>query len=154
MARKQKSVIIEGLAYELSQMGAVEGRELVILFSQMFGRVFGKVAPFLGVLAKPASEATSASPDTEAVLAIAEAINMIAPAQLEPLWEAFAKNAWVRGKDGKSRERVSDVFDDHFAGEYFAMTMFFVESAKLNFADFLAKAFAQANASQGTDPTS
>lgn len=160
--RKQKTVFIEGFTYEITQLGAVEGRELVILFSQLFGRVFGRLAPFLGVVSKKAKpKAEDAAQDTappptmdaDAILAIGDAINSIDAKQLEPLWDAFAKCAWVLGKDGKSRQQVSEVFNDHFAGEYFAMTLFFVESAKLNFADFLAKAFAQADALKGPDPT-
>lgn len=133
MARKQQSIAIEGWTYELSQLGAVEGRTLVLLFLKLLGRF----APLL---------ANGAKLDANALDAISTAIATVDANELEPLWEAFARHAQVRGKDGKTRVSLHDIFDDHFAGEYFAMVKFFIESARLNFGDFLAKALGQAGA--------
>jgi len=130
--RKQQTVNIEGFTYELSQMGAVEGRALVLLFLKLLGR-------FAPLLAKGAGAL-----DADALDAIGTAINTVDAKELEPLWDAFSRHAQVRSKDGKTRQVVSEVFDEHFAGEYFAMMKFFIESAKLNFGDFLGKALAQA----------
>lgn len=139
--RKQKTVSIEGLNYDLSQMGAVEGRALVVLFVKLLGK-------FAPVLASGA-EALNA----EALASLGSVLASVDAKELEPLWEAFAKHAFVRGRDGKTREALAEVFDEHFAGEYFAMVQFFVESSKLNFGDFLAKALASASAARATDQT-
>ncbi len=131
--RKQQSIAIEGFTYELSQMGAVEGRALVLLFLKLLGRF----AP----LFMSAQKGLGA----DAIEAIGSAINTVDAKELEPLWDAFARHTQVRGKDGKTRMNLHEVFDEHFAGEYFAMVRFFVESARLNFGDFLDKALAQAS---------
>lgn len=140
--RKQQTVTIEGWTYELSQMGAVEGRALVLLFLKLLGR-------FAPIFANGAKEAL----DVDAIESLGAAINSVNAGDIEPLWDAFARHAQVRGRDGKTREALSDVFDEHFAGEYFAMVHFFVESAKLNFGDFLGKALAQAGSLPDADKT-
>lgn len=146
MGRKQQTVTIEGFTYELAHIGAVEGRSLVLLFLRLLGRF----AP-LFVKAKTARDAGKL--DASVIEDIGFAINSVDPKDLEPLWDAFSRHAQVRGKDGKTRENLHEVFDEHFAGEYFAMVHFFIEAAKLNFGDFLAKALAQASELQGTTPT-
>lgn len=147
--RKTASVTIEGWTYELSQLGAVEGRTLVLLFVKLFGRF----APVLASGLKAAGKVESAEGMTAALLNsphviddLAHAITNVDQKELEPFWDAFSRHAVVRGKDGKTRQPLHEIFDEHFAGEYFAMTRFFVESAKLNFGDFLSKALAQASA--------
>lgn len=143
MARKQKSVVIDGNTYELSQLGAVEGRELVVLFV----KVLGRFAPLIASAASAQkAEGGAEAKALELAEEVAGAIQTLDPKELEPLWDAFSANAMVRSKDGKGRERLNEVFDDHFAGEYFAMVQFFIEAAKLNFGDFLSRALAQAGA--------
>jgi hypothetical protein len=126
MARRTETVAIEGVNYDLTQMGAVEGRRLSVLFLKVCG-------PVLGHLDKL---------DSEALSAIAGILGSIDEEKLEPLWKAYAKNAVAR-PDGK---RISlaeeDAFDEFFAGNVFGMWQFFVESSKLNFSDFLARAMA------------
>lgn len=139
--RKQHPVTIEGFTYELSQLGAVEGRTLVLLFLKILGRFAPMLASASGAL------------NGDAIEAIGTAINSVEPKELEPLWDAFSRHAYVRGKDGKTRQLLSEVFDDHFAGEYFAMVQFFIESSKLNFGDFLGKALAQAGNLPPVAPT-
>lgn len=152
MARKQKSVTIrhtaDAFTYELSQLGAVEGRELVILFV----RVLGRFAPMI-VAAMKASSGGDGIVASKMVEEVAALMQTLDSKELEPLWDAFARHASVRSKDGKSREVLSDVFDEHFAGEYSAMIHFFIEAAKLNFGDFLSRALAQASAPADTDAT-
>jgi hypothetical protein len=150
MGRQQKTVTIEGWKYELAQLGAVEGRELVVLF----GRVLGRFAPLIVA----AMKSRKAKVDTEAkaidiAQELGEVMQTLQPKELEPLWDAFSRNAQVWSKDGKSREPVADVFDDHFAGEYFRMVQFFIEAAKLNFGDFLSRVLAQASALDAEDGT-
>lgn len=142
--RKQHPVTIEGFTYELSQLGAVEGRTLVLLFLKILGRFAPMFASAAGAMR---------TLNSEAIEAIGAAINTVEPKELEPLWDAFSRHAYVRGKDGKTRQLLSEVFDDHFAGEYFAMVQFFIESSKLNFGDFLGKALAQAGNLPPVAPT-
>ncbi len=149
--RKQTSVAIEGWTYELSQLGAVEGRALVLLFLKLLGRLAPALAAGLGAAKSAGSEAgvvTALMDSPQVVGEIGQALTSIDSRELEPLWDAFARHAQVRGKDGKTRQALHEIFDEHFAGEYFAMTRFFIESAKLNFGDFLSKALAQASAKQ------
>jgi len=144
--RKQVSVTIEGWTYELAQVGAVEGRALVLRFLKLLGR-FAPMLAALGDTVKAAKTEDGSAPEndpTEAIEEIGAALTNIDGGELEPLWDAFAKHATVRGQDGKTRQNLAEVFDEHFAGEYFAMVRFFIESAKLNFGDFLGKALAQA----------
>lgn len=139
--RKQKTITIEGKAYHLSQLGAVEGRRLVLLLLRLLGRF----APLL-------ASAKNAL-DKDALESIGDALAAIDPKELEPLWDAFARHAYVVLPNGKLS--LHEQFDEHFAGEYFAMTQFFIESARFNFGDFLAKAFATANAPTDAEaPTS
>lgn len=150
MARKQKTVAIDGYTYALSQLGAVEGRELVVLFV----KVLGRFAPLIVSATKAGKvEGGAESRAIEIAEEIGAAIQTLHPKELDPLWDAFARHAYVLSKDGKGREQLSEVFDDHFAGEYFAMVQFFIEAAKLNFGDFLERALGQASASQAADAT-
>lgn len=123
--KETKSVEIEGIRYELMQMGAVEGRRLSILFAQ----VCAVILPHL----------QKASVDTEALTALGAALSDIDPDKLEPLWKAFAQNA-VAYPPGKTMVLGDpDVFDEHFRGDFMAMWKFFIESSKLNFGGFLEK---------------
>lgn len=146
MARKQKSVAIDGWTYEITQLGAVEGRELAVTFI----KVLGRFAPMIASATKASKDETGLTKAAalelveELVGEIAPALQTLDPKELDPLWDAFARSTQVRGKDGKTREPLQDVFDDHFAGEYYAMVQFFIEAAKLNFGDFLSRALAKA----------
>lgn len=150
--RKTVPVTIEGYTYEISQLGAAEGRVLVLRFAKVLGRFI----PLLVDAAKSAGQqdATAAKATLQIFEDVGAAINEVDPTELEPLWDAFARHAYVRGKDGKSRELLSEIFDEHFAGEYFAMVRFFVEAAKLNFGDFFARALVQASAADASGATS
>lgn len=158
MARKQKTVTIrhttDGYSYELTQLGAVEGRELVI----QFVRLLGRFAPLIASATKATSTGKpgvdlSSAVASDLVGEIGGTLIALEPKELEPLWDAFSRHASVRSKDGKSREALADVFDEHFAGEYSAMVEFFIEAAKLNFGDFLSRALAQASAPADTGAT-
>jgi hypothetical protein len=148
--RKQVNVTIDGFTYQLSQLGAVEGRELVVLFVKLLGRF----APMLASAVKSSKGTSGDELSSSGVVAeIAGAIGTLDPKELEPLWDAFARQAMVLGKDGKSRQPLNEVFDDHFAGEYFSMVRFFIEAAKLNFGDFLSRALAQSSATPAPGAT-
>lgn len=154
--RKQQTVNIEGWTYELSQLGGVEGRVLVLRFAKLLGRIAPVIAGAMKAAPGgkvPAEGVVSALLDNGVVEDFAIALNAIDANELEPLWDAFARHAQVRGRDGKTRENLHEVFDEHFAGEYFGMVRFFIESAKLNFGDFLGKALAQAGAQTDTEAT-
>lgn len=137
MPRKTERVAIEGVTYELTTLGGVEARELVVIFAKTLS---GFVPLFT----------TGAGLDAQALSALSEALASLDPKHLEPLWDGFSRNAWVIGADGKTREKVADVFDDHFSGEYFAMMKFFFESARYNFAGFFGKALAESASASGS----
>jgi hypothetical protein len=124
MARRTESVTIDGFSYDLTQLGAVEGRKLLIRFGQLMGRL----APVM---------LSAAKLDGDALAGVAETLDGLEPEKLEPLWEAFTRSAVVR--TNAARQPLADVFDDHFAGNYYGMVRFFIESAKLNFGDFLER---------------
>lgn len=140
--RKQKTATIGGFTYEISQFGAGEGRVLAVSFL----RLFGKLAPML------ASASNAEEGSANRIQSFSAALSVIEPNELEPFWEAFAKHTQVRSKDGKGREALHEVFDEHFAGRYFEMSQFFVEAATLNFGDFLGKILAPAS-TENTDQT-
>ena len=123
--RETKTVEIEGIRYELMQMGAVEGRRLSMLFAQVCGVLLPHIQ--------------KASVDSEALSAVAAALADIDPDKLEPLWKAYARDAVAKPNGKTIVLGDDDNFDDHFAGEFMAMWKFFVESSKLNFGAFLEK---------------
>lgn len=127
MARRTETVVIKGTPYDLTQLGGVEARRLSVLFGRVCGPVMAKL--------------TATSLDEEAAKAIGEVLADLDEEKLEPLWKAFAKHAVAR-PDGKRIVLADDgAFDEHFAGEVFAMWQLFIESAKLNFSGFLAEIF-------------
>lgn len=156
MGRKIITVTIEGWTYELSQLGAVEGRELVLRFIKLLGRFAPMIASAVKAKADGGDgDEVASAVGAELIGEIGSTLATLEPKELEPLWDAFSRHASVKGKDGKSRESLHEIFDEHFAGEYFAMVRFFIEAAKLNFGDFLSRALAQTSAAPaaGTTPS-
>jgi hypothetical protein len=150
MGRRIVKFQIEGHNFEITQLGAVEGRQLSILFIQVVGPLVSGLVKNQDIV-----KAVSAGKESEAGNAILEAmgdltdaLQNVDPKRLEPLWDAFSENAWIVGNN--TRQQVKAVFDEHFAGDgQFAMWRFFIESAKANFAGFLAKAGGNAASAKG-----
>lgn len=129
--REIQKVVIGEWEYSIRQMGAVEGRKLSLLFAQLLGRV----VPFI---------TTAGALDGEALQAVGSILDGIEPAKLEPLWEAYARDAVARsGNKTVILGGDNAGFDDHFAGSFFEMWSFFVHASRVNFGGFLAKLTSQ-----------
>jgi hypothetical protein len=142
MARKVETFALDGEHYRVTQLGAVDGRRLIV-------RLIKTMAPLLrGV------EMAGAKPTPQGVLsrvletsdgkvfgAVADFLQEFDGAFFEELCEKFASATEVRVTDG-STERwptlSTTVFDEHFAGRYGLMLRWFVRCLALNGADFLS----------------
>ena len=125
---KQKRFTLDGVEYEATQLGALEGRKIWLRL--------------LKALAPAVKELTSANHLTmEAVGGgLAAAVENLSEEDYELMMKAFAKRCSVR--IGEKWPSLSDetTFDQHFAGRYTHMSKWFGECAAFNFADFLGEA--------------
>lgn len=134
MSRETKRVEIQGHRYELTQLGAKDGRRVL-------ARLMTRLAESTGSLGDDIGK------DEAAVgLAIAtKALKVFDEDTVDWLCEVFGPATRLhvdeKGRDGKPVHRepelIGPVFDDHFAGRYDAMAQWIVASIQHNFASFL-----------------
>lgn len=122
--RKQETVTIDGDEYEITQLGAIEGRRVLTKLLKLAG-------PALGALA-----GAGKLDETAIGAALTSAAEELDEATLDSLCETFGANSTVRNGDRRPKLEAV-VFDNHFAGRYMAMTKWLIACLKLNFADFL-----------------
>jgi hypothetical protein len=124
---KTKRVTVDGEEYELTQLGAVEGRRLWLRLLRVI------TGPIKELAASPALDERSFT------LAVALVVEHLDDETAEALYAAFSKTARVRqGERWPTLEGA--IFDIHFAGRYLSMTKWLAECVLFNFADFLGEA--------------
>src|SRR4051812_19642750 len=101
MARKTEKTKIGAFEYEMKQLGAYKGQEVVTRLAPLFGLIVSKAQK------DPAG-------------AIADALGMIKPEDVRFLSDTFAEVTIVKDAKGVPCP-LSPIFDEHFAGEYKAM---------------------------------
>lgn len=113
--RKQEKRTIGGVAYELTLLGTSEG-----------SAVLAALLPRMALLGAGAEGLTRAMQGLD----------------LEAITGPFARNTFVLGttdKGAPTRARLSDIYEEHFAGEYERLVDWLKESVEFNFGPFLEK---------------
>lgn len=156
MARKQKSIKIGGNDYKLTQLGALEGRKLWLELVQIVAAPLEKLARTDG----------GQVDDATMIAAVGALVDKLDTDTAERLYAAFGKHCEVhivdeRGDRWPTLEGM--VFDDHFAGNYVAMSQWLGECILFNFLDsffpggsvggMLAQLRRAGAASKSTSPT-
>lgn len=113
--RETVSKSIDGFEYQIQQLGAKQGKTVMARMLRVFA---------------PAAEAS----DPIAKLAAA-----LTDAELDFLCDTFAKVTQFSAADKPQAVlRLSDFFDDHFAGRYGAMVKWLWACVEVNYGTFLA----------------
>jgi len=124
MARTNKTKLIGSHTYEVTQLGAIEGRKVFARLAQVMGGMVGALA----VGGKP-------NP-VDAFKSFAEAMT---PEIMDYFCDTFTKVTQVH-KDGNKVLYLKDIFDDHFADNYGEMVEWLTFCLEVNFASFLGGA--------------
>lgn len=111
MAREQKSKVIGNFEYQVTQLGATEGRKVFTRLAKLLGAGAGSKEPIAGILAALNDE------------------------DVGYLCEVFAKVTFVK-IDEKRSPQLSGIFEEHFAGQYNGMVKWLLFCLELNFASF------------------
>lgn len=119
---KTKDVVVDGVKYSFTQLGAVNGRKLWL-------KLLKALAPAIADLAGMESL------DEKAIGAVVTLVQGLDESTHELLCEELGKSC--RFHEGENRPLVSDFFDFHFAGRYWQMELWIVEGVTFNFASFL-----------------
>lgn len=151
MAIAKKKKTIDGIEYEVTQLGAKEGRALFVRISKMIG-------PSLASLAKADLASLMDSNVAQLAPAIETFVRDVSEEDLDVLCSKFAERSAYR--DGKDWPELDRNFDDHFAGAYLRMIKWLAFCVEVNYADFFdafkkARAGAEAKraASRSESPT-
>lgn len=121
MSRTNKTKRIGSNGYEVTQLGAIEGR-----------RVFARLAQLMGGMVGALAAGGKADP-VQAFQSFAEAMT---PEVMDFFCDTFTKFTQVHRQDGKVLF-LKDIFDDHFADNYSEMVEWLVFCLEVNFASFL-----------------
>ena len=124
MARANKVRKIGTHSYEVTQLGAIEGR-----------RVFARLAQIMGGMVGALAAGGKPNP-VEAFKSFAEALE---PEVMDFFCDTFTKVTQVHKPDGKVLF-LKDIFDDHFADNYGEMVEWLTFCLEVNFASFLGGA--------------
>lgn len=121
MARTNKTKQIGGHGYEVTQLGAIEGR-----------RVFARLAQVMGGMVGALAAGGKPNP-VDAFRSFAESMT---PEVMDFFCDTFSKVTQVHRPDGKVLF-LKDVFDDHFADNYGELVEWLAFCLEVNFASFL-----------------
>lgn len=124
MGLKQKKVSIDGEEYELTQLGAIQGRRLWL-------RVLQALSPALKELA-----AAGKLDEGSVAQAFGTLVEGLDDETVEMFCAAFAARTRVCVDGDKWPELEPARFDLHFAGRYISMTKWLGECLLFNFADY------------------
>lgn len=118
--RANKTKKIGNHTYEVTQLGAVEGRRVLAKLGQLMGGVVGSLA---------------AGGKADPVKAFQSFTEALSPESMDYFCDTFTKFTQVHRADGKVLF-LKDVFDDHFADNYAEMVEWLVFCLEVNFASF------------------
>ena len=154
MARESKRVTLGGSQYIITQLGAVAGRGLFKKFVTAMGPLLRDAfsGPLLGEIKKEVAGLSEQSSTEDAILTMApivgpllvRAVEDLPQSLFEEMCEAFSESCMVMAGSPATPQPLSNMFDDHFAGDYLAMSGWFVRCLMVN--GFLAKLGATAKA--------
>jgi hypothetical protein len=124
MARANKSKAIGNHTYEVTQLGAIEGRRVFARLAQLMGGMVGSIA------------AGGKADVVKGFQAFAESMT---PEVMDFFCDTFSKVTQVHVGGGKVLF-LKDIFDDHFADNYGDMVEWLTFCLEVNFASFLGGA--------------
>ena len=131
MRQKLKSDPIDGFVYEVTQLGAMDGKRL-------YAQVLKIALPALGAAFKGQNLSEASQADV-ASMALDEVATTLAGSLdgLDPMIETLARTTDITGPGfGDAGAPLMKNFDDHFAGRYAAMTKWLMFALKVNLLDF------------------
>jgi hypothetical protein len=105
---------IHGKTYKITKHGAKEGRKILARLMARLGKPLASVG----------------SPGGGMASGLAELVVGFTPAEVDYFCDVFAPKTMV------DNARLSDVFDDHFAGDYDAMLEWLITCVEVNFETF------------------
>lgn len=134
MAREVVEKVIGGLAYKVTLLGSKAGRAMSVRILKLLGPT---LAGFVeGTIGKRDGAGAIALGASEAMREIALRLN---EPELASIMDELAKFTTV-AIDDKREPRLSDIFDDHFAGHYDWMMSWAAFAFEVNFRSFFAGA--------------
>lgn len=143
MARKTESVTISGTQYQITQLGAVEGRGLYKKFVTAIGPLLREVisGPLLSDLQKQSGSSDDTETDGMRMMQLVapmlvRAIEIIPSDLFEELCSRFTPHCTVgAGQDAAGRVMflpLANLFDVQFAGDYASMTSWLGHCVRIN----------------------
>lgn len=132
MAIESKERRIGGTLYRVTQLPAKRGRALLVRYVRLFGPGAGS---FVGGLGRTPNGAFDAALTQGIAMGLHDFCERLTDAELAHVCDEFAAFTVVV----ESREierRLSDIFDDHFAGKYDDMLAWIRFASEVNFASF------------------
>lgn len=141
MGLKSETRTIGNHDYTVTTLGAGAGKEVL--------RRLAKIVGSAVLVGGPAALKTNEGVVTGALAMVSD----LSESDLDYFCKAFGPSSTVN-IDGKT-PRVSDVFDMHFSGEYFELTMWLAFCVEVNFASFfhVAKAKLEGRVAPATETT-
>ena len=121
--RKNETRTIGEATYEVTQLGALEGRRVLARIAQLLGGTVGAIAK-------------TGSPDL--VAALQSFAEHLTPDSVDYFCDIFAKGTQVHLPSGKVVV-LKDVFDNHFAANYGEMISWLTFCLEVNFGSFLGE---------------
>lgn len=174
MAREVKERVIGKHTYIVRTFGAREGGPVLVRVCRILGaglegfadtiaegatsldqaeraksRLFAKAQEAEGEVSTdtaPETKGNGAKLGAGILKAVAAALRGLDPVELFALVDQFAKYSDVRLPDGK-QPTLSDVLDDHFAGEYDELFGWLIFAIEVNYLGFFSARLAQLGAS-------
>lgn len=142
MAKQVKVVAIDGVEYEITQLGGVEGLEL-------YDRLCRELGPAVSNAVR--TGLLEANAETKIAFMLVESMATLPSAFKKELWTRFAGLSKIKAADimlplgdGKRLEE-GGTFDQHFAGKFGHMTRWLMACLKWSFGDFLPSSPASAD---------
>jgi len=128
-----REITIGEHTYYVTQLGTKSGLRKLVQMAKMLGPGMGAFVGGVGRGNQGDLESALAQGFGEAVHEMAVRLDEV---QISALVDEFAKNTTVRVSD-ELQPRLSDIFDDHFAGRYDAMVRWLRFCWEINFSSFL-----------------
>ena len=134
MRKKEKSPAIDGFEYEVTQLGAIEGKRLLVTLSKI-------VLPALGAGIKDAPDDLTKLSLSKLKLDLGSALSALVSsadvAAVDGIVNKLAETTEVYGPGfGDAGAPLMRNFDDHFAGRYESMVKWLGFALRVNYGGF------------------
>ena len=135
MGRKTETIQIGRDTYQITQLGAVDGLEI---YHDLIRAVGPSIRSKLGSLSDLADESDEEKTKANVGSLIIEIMENIPKELMRALRIEFTKTTKVKSGELMLQLSEGDLFDQHFAGRYSALTQWLIACLKHNFLDFLS----------------